>query len=242
MKRILLPAFFLLIATQASQAATFQANLTGINFSYTSQQSSYTVTNITTDLPGFDSSKLYLAICFDFTRRSYWEVNGNAAVNNLPINEEITTDLTVANIFNDTPVQNEAQVVAFVGYLVDNFFISKFVNGNSTTRAAFAQVVWELTLDAAITGRSLSFSTDDFDRDANANFNVGTTLRTEMDSMLTAVNTSGVTASYTWLTPHFLINENDTLNQDYLLIPVPEMSSSFLALLSVAFGLTRRRR
>lgn len=242
MKRILHSAIFLLFATQASQAATIQANLTGIDFSYSVQQSSYTVTNITTDLPGFDTSRIYLAICFDFTRRSFWEVNGSTAVNNLPIAEQITTDLTVANVFNDSPAQNEAQVVAFVGYLVDNFFISKFVNGNSTTRAAFAQVVWELTLDAAITGRNLNFSTDDFDRDGNANFNVGTTLRTEMDSMLTAVNTSGVTASYTWLTPHFLINDDDVLNQDYLLIPVPETSSSLLALLTVAFGLTRRRR
>ncbi len=244
--KIIISTIFLLAATCASHAATgtFNATLNGINYTYTTYQSSFTVSNITSNLSGFNTSLNYIAICFDFTKRSYWEADGNVAVVNRPVSETVNTDLTASAIFNDTPAQDEALVVAQTGYLVDNFFITKFVNGNATTRTAFAQVIWELTLDGGISGKNLDFAANDFNRTGNANFNTGTALRTEMDNMRAAVASSGVTSSYAWTTVHYLVQENDPLNQDYLLLaaPVPEAGSSFLIVLLTTISLTYRWR
>ncbi|NJM38571.1 MAG: hypothetical protein HC845_12325 [Akkermansiaceae bacterium] len=245
--KILITTIFLLGATCGSYAATaaFSATLNGINYSYTNQQSAYAVTNIVTTLAGFDNNSGYIAICFDFDRRSYWaKQNTNSPIVNYNVSETIDTNLTNSAVFNDTPLpQNESLAVAQAGWLVDNFFVNKFVNGNATTRGAFAQVIWEITKDGGTTGVNLDFTANDFIR-STGSFATGTAIRTEMELMKNALAASGVTSSYTWSTVHYLIETTDPLDQDYLILkaPIPEVGSSLLVVLLTVTGLTCRWR
>jgi hypothetical protein len=245
-------SIFLFFATACGShaaIAAFNANVTGINFSYTSQQSAYTVNNIVTPLAGFDPSSGYIMLCFDFRQKSFWELNGNATVTNKAINTlssgiTINTNLAASSVFDDTPLpQGEGRAIAQAGWLIDNFFVNKFVNGNDITRAALAQVIWEITQDGGTTGVNLDFTANDFVRNTGV-FATGTALRTEMELMKNAVAASGVTSTYTWTTVHYLINDSTAGNQDYLLLkaPVPEAGSSLLIVLLTTTGLMSRRR
>jgi len=231
-------------------AATISANATGVDYSYTGYQSAFlltdvSITNVSPGDPPISDGVNYYAFCIDFTKDSYWIENGSSAVVNLGISEAVDTVENSAT-WNATG-QNVAEAVGQLGYLIDNYFIQKVENGDSVTRAAFAQVVWEITEDGG-RGVGLDLLAGDYSRLGDADFAQGSQIMNEMEAMVADVISLADPVNYTWLSTNFIAKEDNLSNQDYILIesaitlPVPEPSSALLVSLAGLGLLANRRR
>ena len=232
--------------------ATFLATIDGIDYSYTGHQSAYVVTMGANDHPDLEEGGIYYALCLDFDKNSYWNENGDSDVSNYSIggsdpgDDQVFSDLGISATWDNVPTQNDAVAIAQLGYLVDNFFVEKFVNGDSTERAAFGQAIWEIAYDGGRTANAsndLDFRNDDFSRGNSGSFANGTTLYNEMSAMLSAVEAANP-QTHTWVTEKFLIFQDNDDDQDYLLLrvaPIPEPSTALISLLGLGMALRRRR-
>lgn len=229
----------LLLFTTASNAATISATIDGVNYGYTNYQSAFTISNITTDQVGFDISHGYV-FCIDFTKESYYVDNGSQPVTNFAIEEDLDTieNSTTWEVYDN---QNKDLAIAQLGWTIDNFFTTKVEQGSISSRSAFAQLIWEITSDGG-TSNNLNYDTGNFTRNLEGD------TKTEMDTMLQGLNSSGVTSDYVWQTTSWIVKEDNLDNQDYIILsssfnsptPVPEPTS--LAFGAIAFIIASFRR
>ena len=228
--------FSLISPVNVLKAQTLTANITGLDFTYTGYESTFTMENVQVDGNPF-SIESGLIFCIDYTKDSYW-ANAGYTEGQL-ISEELTNlqGTKSWNSFGNSQDQNLA--AAQLGWLIDNFYDDHIINDvDMVSSSAFANVVWEIMHDGGTT-ESLNFANGNFTRTFSG------ALQIEMQGMLDAVISSGVDATYVWERPVYVIKDNISTNQDYIFLStelVPEPSSLAMLSLSGLLALCARRR
>lgn len=160
-------------------------------------------------------------------------------------------ELTTMDIWaRHSTAQDEALALAQVHWLVDNYYESSVLNGDSTSQYAFQNVVWEIFGDGG-TASGLDFTNGNIIRSKFGpdGSRESPELWATMNSLLAAVENSGVSADYQ--AQHQILAVHDTRSgyQDYVglaasptLMQIPEPSSFSLVGAAGLLLILRRNR
>lgn len=236
-KYIIMLLMGLLATAPVVSAQTLTANITGLDYIYTEYQSGFEFTNAKLDGSPF-AVENGLMFCIDFPKDSYWADSGYTD-GQLISEDLITIENTKAwDSFSNT--QNEALAIAQLGWLVDHFYEDHVLGDvDMVSTSAFANAIWEIMHDGGTTA-GLDVTTGNFTR---TTFTGG--LETEMLDMVNAVKNSGVDSSYEWQRPKWVVRDDVSSHQDYLLlsvVAVPEPSSLAFVAFAALFTFGNRRR
>ena len=232
-------------------AQTLTATLTSIpHTTYAGIDSQFRLDDLLIDGEMLYAGSAYL-FCADLPGRSLDEDPGSYPRPVTTLTLGSMEDMEIWNRFSNP--QDKYLALAMAYWLVDNYYDSYFLNTANNTNArqyAFGNVLWEIFGDGA-TSAGLNFATGNIDR---SRFGPGggsysPNLWGYMNTLLTAVQNSGVTAAYQPTYNILVAHDSRAEYQDYLLLAsdpvhmlvVPEPASALLCMPFLA-TLFRRRR
>lgn len=257
-RRGLFLALFAMAALAANQADS--QTLTGIveefeHTEYAGISSHFSVTDARVDGVSLYDGNVVI-FCSDLAARSIDEDGISYPYvftqENSPLSIGSMDDFHVWSRYS-TP-QNEAIAQAQAHWLVDNFYESYFVStpsGETSARQyAFQNVIWEIMGDGG-TAAGLDFTTGNINRSkfAPGGSADAPELWAHMNTLVDAINASGVTGDYVSRYQIFAALDSRDGYQDYFALAstpeamlVPEPSTGALVLLASGLMVSRRRR
>jgi hypothetical protein len=245
-----------LVVSALSHAQTLTGSIEAIDHpSYAGIASQFLVNDTQVDGTSVYNGQMVL-FCVDLAGRSIDEEVSRYPLELSSVNSPLVMrDLESFDVWDRyaTP-QDEGLAIAQLHWLVDNFYESHFLGSEADeeTQYAFQNVVWEIFADGG-TADGLSFTSGNVDRHKFASYGSSSAPRlwSEMNRMLDAVDSSGVTAGYVPVFEVMAIHDERGGYQDYLglatdaglmVTAVPEPGMAMLLGASGLLVLLRRRR